>query len=494
MGRRRTWRDRAKRRWPGLAVGLVVAIGAAGNADLGDPPRFDGAGYAMLGRSILEGHGYRNIDHPDAPPHHHFPPGYPALLAAVWAVTGPSSRSAHVLSLCCTTGAAVAAWAWFRRQYPARVAALMGLALAMNWTWHRAGAAIQSEPPYMFIKQIALLAAIGAAARGGIGRGARVGALLGALTLTRHVGVSIVAAIGAELAIRRRWRALAAMAAVAGAIVAPWAYRLATAERPTQLGLLPGRGIAEVVAGNLRFYALRTPDALVGPVVEVGTVFAPRAYPLAVAAAAVGTGVLVWGLRIAMRTPRLRTASLVVACNLGLLLVWPFTEAGRFLVPLVPALLVLAVEGLASLLRRFGRRRSRDWAAALLLLAATPYSLYAIAADRDGSGRAPGSGIDAACRWIADHGDRDGPVLTDYPAEVFWQTDRAGLVPADDPEAIAAQIGRRGVAYLLVARDRYAGAPDGPLARFVDAGPGRVRRAWKDEGGRVEVFEVGGGE
>src|SRR3954466_2478395 len=102
-----------------------------GHGDFSSPPRYDGAGYAVLARSLAEGKGYRAIDHPDEPLHAHFPPGYPAFMALV----GPSSHAFHLASSLCTVGATLAAWCWFRRMYSGEVALLLGLALAINWIW-----------------------------------------------------------------------------------------------------------------------------------------------------------------------------------------------------------------------------------------------------------------------------------------------------------------------------------------------------------------------
>jgi hypothetical protein len=41
----------------------------------------DNAGYYILGKAISSGQGYSDIHMPDNPPHTHFPPGYPAILA-----------------------------------------------------------------------------------------------------------------------------------------------------------------------------------------------------------------------------------------------------------------------------------------------------------------------------------------------------------------------------------------------------------------------------
>src|SRR5690349_10158672 len=104
---------------------IVLALATASvtlNTGVSAPPRFDGAGYAVLARSLLSGRGCREIDHPDEPRHAHFPPGYPFALAALWRLTGPSATAAHVFSCVCTIAATVLAWLWFRRLYSPRVA------------------------------------------------------------------------------------------------------------------------------------------------------------------------------------------------------------------------------------------------------------------------------------------------------------------------------------------------------------------------------------
>ena len=110
------------------------------------------------------------------------------------------------------------------------------------------------------------------------------------------------------------------------------------------------RGVARSL-----FYTRRLPDALTGPFVEVATVFArSRAIGLA-ATIAVASGRLGHsrpgpGASSAM-SPRRRLAGLVPLVTLPVLPIWPFTEAGRFLIPLVPCLLVGMVEALAWFLR-----------------------------------------------------------------------------------------------------------------------------------------------
>jgi hypothetical protein len=209
--------------------------------------------------------------------------------------------------------------------------------------------------------------------------------------------------------------------------------------------------------------------------------------------AIVATGVVAAGWVRTLRSPRRRLVGLTGFCTLGLLLVWPFTEAGRFLIPLVPCLIVGAVEGLAVPAAWAGFRRARAVAAGVVLAVSIPYAAYAMASNRTEVLRRTHADFDAACAWIIHEGSRPGPVLTRHPGEVYWQTGRHALGPtSDDPEAVRRDINRWRVAYLLVDEERYVNAPPNPLEGFVRTFPERVREVWSRDAGRssVRVFEV----
>src|SRR4051794_37243762 len=107
MSRPRGWP--ASFRGRGILLALAAAASVGLNADVSSPPRFDGAGYAVLGEALATGRGYREIDRPDAPRHDHFPPGYPAALALLRRACGRSDAAAHVFSAACTVAAVLLA-------------------------------------------------------------------------------------------------------------------------------------------------------------------------------------------------------------------------------------------------------------------------------------------------------------------------------------------------------------------------------------------------
>ena len=489
---RKTSRGRVRIR-AGLIVAAVAALFVVGSTDFRSPPRFDGAGYSVLGLSLATGRGYRGIDHPDAPVHAHFPPGYPATLATLWTITGRSDLAAHALSVAATIAATWLGWRWFRRVETRRVADLLGLALAANWTWASLGGSIQSEPVYLALSGLAtLIAARVASGRGGTRAAIGLGLLLGSCVLTRHVGACLVLAVLIDLGSRRRWRTAAIVAGVASVVVLPWGLWLATVDRETQAGLLDAVGLGPRVAGQALFYARRVPDALSGPFVEVATVFTRSGWVGSAATAGAIAASIVVGIGLVRATldPRRRLAGLVPLATLPLLLIWPFTEAGRFLIPLVPSLLIGAVEGLAwlgGLVTKWhpkGLRRTAAWA---VLIAAIPYASYALATGRAAAGRRTHADFDLACRWIAEEGTVPGPILTRHPGEVFWLTGRLAVAPgSSDLDAIDRLGTDRGVAYLLVDPDRYADAPPTPLDRLAASRPDRYRLV---RPGPVRVYE-----
>ena len=368
----------------------------------------------------------------------------------------------------------------------------MGLALAANWGYGRVGGSIQSEPLYLAIGGLTLLLASRAGRRGGVVDGVALGLAIGAAMLTRHVGACVALAVGVELWLRGRRVAVAWSAITAAVLFAPWVVWQAGVGSKTQAGLFRREALPGLVAGQALFYARRIPDMLVGPVVEAATVFgrSTRLSGLATVGAVGASSLVLLGWGRMLRCPRRRLGALIPLANLALLLIWPFTEAGRFLIPLVPSILMGAVEGTAPILRAFGVARPRRWAAGLVLAASLPYAAYSIATDRAGAQRRTHRDFDVACRWIAERADRPGPVLTRYPADVAWQTGRLAVeIPEGGPGAVARALDRHRVAYLLVDEARFAGAEATPLPAFVAEFPTRVRLAWGDRDG-FAVYEV----
>ncbi|WP_406700424.1 glycosyltransferase family 39 protein [Singulisphaera sp. Ch08] len=461
------------------------------NTGFRSPPRHDGAGYAVLGWSLASGLGYREGSHPATPPHTHFPPVYPLVLSGLYRIAGASFTAAHALSVAFTVAATIASWYWFRRLYPSGIALALGSALAVNWSWGRMGGAIQSEPLYCLLSVLTLLVASGARANRPQ-QGILLGLLVAASILTRHVGVCLAAAVVLDMLLRRRV-VLAVVTLVTTSIcLVPWLAWLHRVGHGSQASLFEFAGLPSLLGRQLLFYTRRIPDQLLGPFVEIATVYVnrPLISALATSGAIAFTAIVALGWWRTLHSKRRRLAGLVPSCTLLLLLAWPFTEAGRFLIPLVPVLLIGAVEGGSELFRHLRIRHPRKWAAWFLLILSLPYPLYAIATGRAEAQRRTYRDFDAACAWIAHTAPTPGPILTHYPADLYWQTGRRALeTSTEDPDSIDRLIDQYGVAYLLIDENPFTNAGADPLSRFVASQRNRVQLAWGPQGA-VSVYRV----
>jgi hypothetical protein len=394
--------------------------------------------------------------------------------------------SARLFSAFCTVAATVAYWAWLRWFYSARLAFLLGLALAVNWAWCRIGGAIQSEPLYLLLSALALCVNARDHTAPSWARSILLGVLLGACILTRHVGMCLTAAIVLKQ-LARGQRAHAALTCFFALLfVTPWMVWMWSVGTDTQAQLFGTHAIASLAGSNALFYIRRLPDLVVGPIVEYGTVFrSGRAGDWLTAAAAFASILVGFGWLRLLSNRRRRVLALVPLLTLALLVIWPFTEAGRFLVPLTPMVLAGTVEGLAVAAGCFGIRRARAAAAAIVLVVSIPYSAYAVISNRAAAAERTHANFDAACAVIAADKSQEGPVISRHPGDVYWLSGRQAVAPSSDSDAALARlIARYGVAYLLVDEERYANAPPSVLARYAEAHPEQFARVWTSGGER----------
>ncbi len=502
-----------------LILFTLTLLNIIGNTRFTSPPRYDGAGYAILAEAYRTGQGYREISHPDAPRHTHFPPGYPIALAAVWSISGRSFAVAHLFSTGCSTLAVLCFWRWFASMYSARVAFTMGLTLALNWTWGRVGGSIQSEPLFLLLVSLVVLIAQARTTMSTL----VLAIVLAVAVLTRHVGICLVVAVIVDLWMQRARRAALVVTTLVLSLLAPWGVWLAVVGRRTQVDLIPRGNLGSLIADQSLFYLRRIPDQIVGPFVEVATVFTrtPMLGMLATFGALLITALICTGWwRCLSGHEGRRLAGLVPLVTFPLLLVWPFTEAGRFLIPFLPFLLIGGVEGIEWLLTHLFSRadpgghsptesplnqspstdsidddtarrmlsRPRLQAAQFLLIFSIPYAAYAILSNRVAAQERTHADFETACAFLKDQNLTPGPVMSRHPGDVFWLSGRKGLEPPADPKAIAEVLDKYQLAYLLIDEARYARAESSPLVAFVESNPSRARLVMQNSS--VLVYKV----
>ena len=340
----------------GLVIVGALAL-AAGLAVLDARPVgvvHDDAMYVILARSLASGQGYRYLNLPGAPEATHFPPGYPALLAAVSWVSPAFPANVAVfkaLNAFFLAIAAVLATRFAASRAMSRGWALgLGVTSAVSVPLLVLGSMVMSEPLFLALL-LALLPALEAfTERPATARRALLlGAALAACTLVRSHGIVLLPAVLLVLGARRRWREAALIGIAAIACLLPWQLWSAA-----HSGQLPAP-----LLGNYDTYAswwvrgLRVtgwgmvPETLGRTVPEtlqmLGVLFSPMRAGLARSATILLLGVLAgtgaWAI-----WRRLPVTLLFLAGYATIVLIWPFNPS-RFVWGVWPLLLLVVLSG-----------------------------------------------------------------------------------------------------------------------------------------------------
>ncbi|HEX5725225.1 MAG TPA: hypothetical protein VFX98_07145, partial [Longimicrobiaceae bacterium] len=336
-------------------------------------PGGDNATYLALARSLLEDGAYRDLFDPARPPHTQFPPVFPALEAAALALGVRPWVGLKLLTVAFSVAGVALTWYWLRRRRRPGLALGVALLAALSPGVLELSHWELSDVPFWAFTTAALLAWERLPPRRH-GRAALAAFLTTLAYLTRSAGLPLVVAAAGWLALRRRWRQLGILAAVLGPPALLWWLRGRASGGYASLILFrnpyaPAQGTAD--AGDL---ARRAAENLA----SYGGGYLPRFLTGSEGVPAAGLGMLLVGLAAwgwARRLRRPGVAELWVPLYLAMLLAWPVEWGGeRLLLPLFPALLMYAGDGVARLARlaRVPPVPAGAAAAAVLLLAALP--------------------------------------------------------------------------------------------------------------------------
>lgn len=188
--------------------------------------------YAILGKALASGEGYRYLNLPGAPAATHYPPGYPLVLALLWRLTPefPANTAVFVFAnVGFLAAAALGTWYLGRHRLGLSpwIAALTAIATVASVPVLMFGIFVMSEPLFMAVLCPALLMAE-RAARSGATRDALVaGVLIGLLAMVRTLGQFVAPVLLLLLVMRRRWWAAAAVTAGVALFVVPWQWWVA---------------------------------------------------------------------------------------------------------------------------------------------------------------------------------------------------------------------------------------------------------------------------
>ena len=310
----------------------------------------DDAIYTLLAKALATGDGYRMVNLPGAPHATHFPPGYPYLLSLLWRVAPDFPDNVVVFKFMNAALLAAAAGGvyWFVRArvgFGAVAAAVIAAFGTVSLAMLQLAALVMSEPLFITLLFLALLAVERSAGSGSLRHAALAGVLLGSLCLVRTVGVAAIGSAVLVLLLRRRLTAAVVVVAVTAVFLVPWQLWVSAhqAELPPILqGKYGSYGswLADGYrAGGVDFARrvvienLASMGNSLSNLVMPAPYFWPRLASLVILVVAAGAGSL-----LLLK----RAASLVafLALYVTLIIVWPF-DPYRFLLALWPVLAIV---------------------------------------------------------------------------------------------------------------------------------------------------------
>jgi hypothetical protein len=455
-------------RWLLAVIGLHVVLALL----VFEATLFHGADaghYMVLGQALRDALGFRDIHLPGAPLHAKYPPGYPMVLAVAGWFGGLQVLKAA--SLAFTAGAV---WLTVRVGRPilGRTGSLLvGALFAMSPVLLDFSHRVLSEATFTFCLLLVL-----AAARKEDRWSVAVLAAAAAAFFTRTAGLAILLSLVVHPLLTRKRREAGMALIVAVACVAGWAayQRLVQPAQPgylQQLVLLnpydPSLGtigLADVparAARNLwRYVSSELPGSLGLP--TVGGTAVP-----ATAVTGVVLGAFVLGGWLESATRRLTLAHLVTAFYFGLILLWsPIWTDRRFLLPVLPLLLIWGALGVRTLADRVGSRVGPALAGVVVAgLVGTalissgrrvPDRLACVASYRAGQPceRPQYAEFYAMARWVALNTPSTAVIANRSPATFFLYSRRQGNLYeySRDPDAVLWSLEDMGADYVVVDR------------------------------------------
>lgn len=323
-----------------------------------DPKLFtggDNAVYLNLAQSLAQGKGYKNLNQPGEPAHTQYPPGFPALLGLLMLVFGKSFVIMKFFIMLCGLFAFylfyLISLRIFKEKYYLALATYLLVPLIINYNhW------ILSEIPFLF----ANLATVYFVIRAEEGKkGFYYPAFLCAnfAFFIRTTGIALIGAVLVYLIVRKKFREVLVFVGMFLILIIPWTIRnshysqaggyldqfLAKNFYQPELGRI---GIADFfirIFNNFRLYFFTIlPQSLFSAIEASWLLFLLGLVSLAL---------LVYGFFIRRRNWSIFEFFLIF--GLVVLLVWPeIWSSDRFLLPLLPILIIYILLGLTRLSAR----------------------------------------------------------------------------------------------------------------------------------------------
>lgn len=349
----------------------------------------DNVAYIALGKSLAQGSGYRIISEPNAPLDNHFPPGYPFLLSLLMRI----SDSLTFLKVANGLLFLLALFLFYlllrQLQWPFLLSLGTAMLLGANSHLLRYSTIVMSEIPFLTCS-IALFYLFSLSPQELSWKTPRFGAILllvVAAIYLRTAGIALLFGVLFHLILSKQWKSGGILLLGSLLLLLPWQLRSAGVPGDSYSSQLlmvnPYReelgtvGIPELwnrfIANLTRYIHAEIPSGML-PFFDVSYKGEFSEWMIGLLLIAL----VLWGL---WKLPRGRSlVGGVLSGSFGILLLWPEVWNGvRFLLGVLPLLVMLAIWGLFDLIRRISPHAVAIPMVMALLLLFTLKPLHAMA-------------------------------------------------------------------------------------------------------------------
>lgn len=203
---------------------IVYAVTYDSKIDLGG----DNAAYYILGDAISSGEGYTNVHVVGERPNNHFPPGYPAILAFFMLFTH-SVSFLKIVSGLFFLGTVLLSYRIFNYiTERVKLSLVLSIFLILNGNLIQSGNIMMSEIPFLFFATLTLLYFIQSESREDFWKDWHFWAMVAVGAFSFHIrtaGIALIAALGIYLLFNRKWKKLVVFAGSFVALCIPWILR-----------------------------------------------------------------------------------------------------------------------------------------------------------------------------------------------------------------------------------------------------------------------------
>ena len=359
--------DCAPGRPPRAILALAIAVLVAATAARGQLVSGDPATYVGLAQSLASGAGY----YFNGAPHTSYPPGFPLALTPVVAIFGLNVTAAQVYVGLWAVLSLLTILAYLKKRREAISTAVTVFILLNGYLYLLATTSIRSEPVFMTVL-FALLLSLEGGPSSSVGRPLWLVSLIllgAAIPATRAVGIAILPALvasalqawtrdirGGNPVTLKRVEGLCAAGLGALIFTVWWRLWISGASYESFMVLrnphVPDEGLATIgdLAGRI-IQNVRIQSAHLGELASnIGWLQPTWSSP----AVLLLSPIVMVGCLDELRRP-VSIAGWYTLSYVGIILLWPFDEGGRFLAPILPLFAVFAIRGAIIVRPRFWR-------------------------------------------------------------------------------------------------------------------------------------------